>query len=201
MHIHRTDTMLLGWGLILIAAVIIIMAVLANGGCAFESEDPIYIEGNIDNEGKGDTYYKLVYFGACGFDVRVVADISDEYAHYREDMHYFGVFYGKHERGDFGAYDDLVVGIPCGACTVRGGIAAYLGVLDDKNQIQPWGWGRQRPPLNGVTRFEATYIAEDVQYIESVEATNVVTSRFEGEPLAFDIIGACEVLVQAGVLE
>lgn len=171
-------------------------------------------------EVEGPTKYKKLVTGLCSFKISAEATIPGDWGHWRQNMHQFAVI-SNHphpfERARYSTWDDLYTYVDCGFCTY--GIDGILSVMDSKDDLVPWGCGVERPPLN-VQQIIATYVSpgggtsireeDKVQWedtpLKTYEHRFVpeLTSResfCEGDLVLLNLDDACEVLVEAGVME
>jgi hypothetical protein len=194
------------------------LGVILTSSCGFAT-DPI--PGDTTTiEIEGPTKYKKLVVGHCNFKINVEATIPLEWSHWKENIHQFAVI-SQHtkplERARYSTWDDLYTYVDCGFCTR--GLHGLISVLDSKDNLVPWGCGIERPPLN-IVQITATYTSpkgatpiqneedatwEDTPlptYMRNFVPEIILDDRFcEGDPVMLDLTEACEVLVEAGVME
>jgi len=174
----------------------IVVTVMLCCGCGFDTDEPA---ADIDIYPPGPTKYEKIYVGPCTMGLVPHPVVSDEYRHYidgPEDLHGFIVEYGggRYSRGSKGSYNNLGVGVPCGACFSH--LSGQMVVYDDKVNAMPYGWGNQRPPLN-VPFVEAIY--GGMRYIFKPELE--FDPDYEDEMLRLDLDESCQLLIRAGVIK
>lgn len=196
-------------------AIVFFVVILVSCGLA---TDPLHSTDIVEVE--GPTKYKKLLVGPCSFRIDVEARIPDNWGHWRTNLQQFAVI-SKHakplERARYSLWDDLHTYVDCGFC--KYGLSGLISVVDSKDNLVPWGCGVERPPLN-IQQVVATYVSREgtTPINEETEAPwddtplkgykHIFVPELvgesplcEGEPVLLNLDEACEVLVEAGVVQ
>lgn len=208
----RTDFII---NIIITLAIAFFVVILVSCGLA---TDPLTADNIVEVE--GPTKYKKLIVGPCSFRIDVEVSIPDNWGHWRTNLQHFAVI-SKHakplERARYSLWDDLHTYVACGFC--KYGFNGLISVVDSKDALVPWGCGVERPPLD-IKQVTATFVSregttpvekekdapwddEPLKGYKHIFVPELVgeSPLCEGESVLLNLDAACEVLVQAGVME
>lgn len=197
----------------------IILLIIFQISCGF-AIDPLTTDNFIEVEVEGPTKYKKLIVGPCSFRIDVEATIPDDWGHWKENLQQFAVI-SKHarqlERARYSLWNDLHTSVECGFC--KYGLNGLISVVDSKDDLVPWGCGVERPPLD-IQQVTSTFVSregttpinkEDVapwdddplKGFKHIFVPELIDGGpiCEGEAVMLNLDEACEVLVEAGVME